>query len=47
MSILLWKGDAAGLGGGKMWAMPILCDIGREVWKVKEALVSEEEIPQF
>ncbi|GAH80540.1 unnamed protein product, partial [marine sediment metagenome] len=35
------------LGGDKMWAMPILCDIGKEVWKVKETLVSEEEIPQW
>lgn len=44
---IMERGRIAGLGGDKMWAMPILCDIGKEVWKVKEAIVSEEEIPQW
>ncbi len=27
--------------------MPILGDIGKEVWKVNETLVCEEEVPQW
>ena len=30
-----------------MLAQPILCDIGVEAWGVKEARVSEEEIPEW
>lgn len=44
---IMERGRIAGLGGDKMWAMPILCDIGKEVWKVKETIVSEEEIPEW
>ena len=35
----------AGLKGDKVVAMPILCDIGIEVWGVKEAKAPEEEVP--
>lgn len=42
---IMERGRIAGLSGDKMWAMPILGDIGKEVWKVKEAKVSEEEVP--
>lgn len=35
----------AGLGGDKLMAMPILCDIGKEVWGVKEARASKQEQP--
>jgi len=34
----------AGLKGDKMMAMPILCDIGSEVWGVKEAI---SEVPEW
>lgn len=37
----------AGLGGDKFLAQPILCDVGREVWGVKEARASKEEAPQW
>ena len=32
---IMERGRLAGLSGDKMWAMPILCDIGKEVWKLK------------
>ncbi len=35
----------AGLKGDKVVAMPLLCDIGIEVWGVKEAKAPEEEVP--
>ncbi len=35
----------AGLKGDKVVAMPMLCDIGIEVWGVKEAKAPEEEVP--
>ena len=37
----------AGLKGDKVVAMPILCDIGIEVWGVKEAKASEGEVPEW
>jgi len=37
----------AGLGGDKLMAMPILCDIGKEVWGVKEARAPREEQPEW
>ena len=42
---IMERGRIAGLGGDKMWAMPLLADIGKEVWKVKEAVAPEEEVP--
>jgi len=44
---IMERGRIAGLGGDKMWAMPILGDIGKEVWKVKEAVAPEEEVPEW
>lgn len=44
---IMERGRLAALGGDKMWAMPIICDIGKEVWKVKEAASSQEEAPQW
>jgi len=37
----------AGLKGDKVVAMPILCDIGIEVWGVKEAKAPETEVPEW
>ncbi|MGB9757685.1 MAG: CO dehydrogenase/acetyl-CoA synthase subunit delta [Candidatus Bipolaricaulaceae bacterium] len=37
----------AGLGGDKFMAQPILCDIGKEAWAVKEARASKEEQPSW
>jgi len=41
------RGRLAGLKGDRMLAQPIVCDIGIEAWGVKEARVSEEEIPEW
>ena len=35
----------AGLKGDKVVAMPMLCDVGSEVWSVKEARAPESEVP--
>jgi len=37
----------AGLKGDKVVAMPMLCDIGVEVWGVKEAKAPESEVPEW
>ena len=37
----------AGLKGDKVVAMPILCDIGSQVWGVKEAKARESEVPEW
>ncbi|MGC9530069.1 MAG: CO dehydrogenase/acetyl-CoA synthase subunit delta [Candidatus Bipolaricaulaceae bacterium] len=37
----------AGLQGDKAMAMPMLCDVGAEVWGVKEAKAPAEEVPQW
>lgn len=37
----------AGLKGDRMLAQPMICDVGIEAWGVKEARVSEEEIPEW
>jgi acetyl-CoA decarbonylase/synthase complex subunit delta len=42
---IMERGRMAGLMGDKMWAMPLLVDIGREVWKVKEAIAPEGDVP--
>ncbi|MFH0878014.1 MAG: acetyl-CoA decarbonylase/synthase complex subunit delta [Candidatus Omnitrophota bacterium] len=36
----------AALSGDKMLAMPFVCFVGQEVWRAKEAKVSETEFPQ-
>jgi acetyl-CoA decarbonylase/synthase complex subunit delta len=41
------RGRLAGLKGDRMLAQPIICDIGIEAWGVKEARVSEAEIPDW
>jgi len=41
------RGRLAGLKGDRMLAQPILCDIGIEAWGVKEARVSEQEVPEW
>ncbi|MBE0477904.1 acetyl-CoA decarbonylase/synthase complex subunit delta [Candidatus Aerophobetes bacterium] len=44
---IMERGRIAGLSGDKMWAMPILGDIGKEVWKVKEAKALQKEVPEW
>jgi len=35
----------AALGGDKMMAMPVICDVGYEAWRTKEARTPTEEAP--
>lgn len=35
----------AGLKGDKLMAMPMICDIGGEVWRIKEAVVDDDILP--
>jgi len=44
---IMERGRIAGLEGDKMWAMPILGDIGKEVWKVKEAVAAQDAVPEW
>ncbi len=44
---IMERARLAGLGGDKLMAQPILCDIGREVWGVKEARAPREERPEW
>jgi acetyl-CoA decarbonylase/synthase complex subunit delta len=37
----------AALRGDKMLSQPMICDIGIEVWGVKEAKASEQELPEW
>ncbi len=42
---IMERSRIAALQGDKAMAMPILCDLGVQVWKAKEARASEEELP--
>jgi len=37
----------AALAGDKLMAMPVICDVGYESWRAKEARVSTDEAPQW
>jgi len=37
----------AALGGDRMMAMPVICDVGYEAWRSKEAKTSTEEAPTW
>jgi acetyl-CoA decarbonylase/synthase complex subunit delta len=41
------RGRLAGLKGDRMLSQPMICDIGIEAWGVKEARVSEQEVPEW
>jgi len=41
------RGRLAALGGDKMMALPVICMIGQEAWRVKEARASAEEQPTW
>jgi acetyl-CoA decarbonylase/synthase complex subunit delta len=41
------RGRLAALGGDKMMAMPVICQVGQEAWRAKEAKASAEEFPQW
>lgn len=37
----------AALTGDKMMSMPVICDVGREAWRAKEAKSDDREVPQW
>ncbi len=37
----------AALTGDKMMAMPVICDVGHEAWRTKEAKSNDSEVPQW
>lgn len=39
------RGRVAALGGDKMMAMPVICMVGQEAWRAKEARARAEEVP--
>lgn len=41
------RGRLAALSGDKMMASPVICQIGEEAWRGKEAKASTEEAPQW
>ncbi len=42
---ILERARIAGLKGDKLMAMPQICDVGGEVWRIKEATVDEDILP--
>ena len=41
------RGRLAGLSGDKMLSPPVICQIGQEAWRAKEAKATAEEVPQW
>lgn len=37
----------AALGGDKLMAMPLICDVGNEAWRAKEAKASDDDAPEW
>ncbi|MCF6159494.1 MAG: acetyl-CoA decarbonylase/synthase complex subunit delta [wastewater metagenome] len=37
----------AALTGDKMMSMPVICDVGHEAWRAKEAKSSDSDVPQW
>jgi len=44
---IMERGRLAALSGDRMMSMPVICSVGPEVWRVKEAQVSIEEQPDW
>ncbi len=44
---IMERGRLAGLGGDALLRQPVLCDVGIEAWRVKEANADEEALPGF
>lgn len=42
---IMERGRLAGLGGDPLLRQPVLCDVGVEAWRTKEAQASEAELP--
>jgi len=41
------RGRLAGLSGDKMLSPPVICQIGQEAWRAKEAKATTEEVPHW
>jgi acetyl-CoA decarbonylase/synthase complex subunit delta len=39
------RGRLAALGGDRLMALPVICMVGQEAWRTKEARATEEELP--
>ena len=44
---IMERGRLAALGGDRMLSSPVICRVGTEVWRVKEAKASQEEQPHW
>ncbi len=44
---IMERGRLAALGGDKMMAMPVICFVGKETWRAKEAKVDQSEVPAW
>lgn len=44
---IMERGRLAGLSEDKLLAMPVICTVGPEAWRAKEAKVEESEFPQW
>ncbi len=44
---IMERGHLAGLGGDPLLRQPVLCDVGSQAWRAKEALADEEALPGF
>ncbi len=44
---IMERGRLAGLGGDALLRQPVLCDVGAEAWRVKEANAGEDALPGF
>lgn len=44
---IMERARLAALRGDKMLSQPMICDVGIEVWGVKEAKASEQELPEW
>lgn len=41
------RSRTAALGGDKMMSMPVICMVGQEVWRAKEARAGKDEVPDL
>jgi len=44
---IMERSRLAGLGGDRLLMQPVLCDVGTEAWRAKEATAGEESLPGF
>jgi len=44
---ILERGHLAGLNGDQLLRQPVLCNVGGEAWRTKEARATDEEVPEL